>query len=286
VGGVSFGMGPFIRRAGVYVWHAIVCIAVLGLVLMVFWAASYAISVHHRDQAELLLQQLARLHPGASDFSAVQQISMDFGGAPHCASDVCSYDFEQGFAFSDSGPRRVFRRTEWDYFGLRPWQLIAHINTKNRELTDTSFRVLVGRGRGWLYNEGMLSGSMWAWLMVSVRSNAEAFEQNVKFEKKRAGIQEIETSNQLLAGSNGIIVGKPTLDTPGSGEMLTANLSPDAPPESKRMAFDVNLRCTTSMSPCTELCQLFPSAWQSYSQFQKSKGWYVEEPTVCSPQAR
>ena len=258
-------MGPFIRRAGVYVWHAIVCIAVLGLLLMVFWAASYAISVHHRRQAELLLQQLALLHPGASDFSAVQQISKEFGGAPHCASDVCSYDFEQEFAFSDSGPRRVFRRTEWDYFGLRPWQLTAHIKTKNRELTDTSFRVLVGRGRGWLYNEGMLSGSMWALLMVSVRINAEAFERNVRFEKKRAGIQQIEARN-------GIILGKPTLDTPGSGEMLTANLSPDAPPESKRMAFDVNLRCTTSMSPCTELCQLFPAAWQSYSQFQSPRG--------------
>jgi hypothetical protein len=248
---------------------------------MAFWAVSYAISVHRRDQAELLLQQLAHLHLGASEFSTVQQISKDFGGVPHCASAICSYDFEQGFAFSDSG-HRVFRRTEWDYFGLRPWQLTAYIKTRNRELTDLNFRVLVGRGRGWLYNEGMLPGSMWAWLMVSVRSNAEAFEENVRFEKERAGIPQKETSHQLLADSNGVIVRKPTLDTPGSGEMLTANVSPDAPPESKRMAFSINLRCTTSMSPCTELCQLFPSAWQSYSQLQKSKGWYVEEPADCA----
>src|SRR2546428_10314639 len=116
-------------------------------------------------------------------------------------------------------------------------QLPAKIEAKKREHSDGGFRVLVGRGRGWLYNEGVLSGSMWAWLMVSVRSNAEAFEQNVRFERERAGTQKIETSHQLLAGSNGIIVGKPTLDTPGSGEMLTANLSPDAPPESRRIAF-------------------------------------------------
>jgi hypothetical protein len=197
--------------------------------------------------------------------------------------NFCSYDFRQDFAFTESGLLQVLRRTEWDYFGLRPWEVTAHIETTNGQITDIGLRTVVGRGRGWLYNEGLFSGNMWAWLMVGVRANAQVFEQDVSLQKEYARAQAVNTGHQITAGDNGIIVRKPNLDTPGGGEVLSTNLSLGAPSDSKRTAFDINLRCTTAMSPCTELCQLTPSAWHIYSQFQKSNGWYVEEPAVCTP---
>jgi len=107
-----------------------------------------------------------------------------------------------------------------------------------------------------------------------VRGSAEGFDSLVKIEKERL-------HSEAWAGSTGIIIEKPHLTTEGGGEALSATFAPDAPLQSRRIAFDVNLRCATSMNTCTELCQLFPSAWQSYAQFQKSQGWYVEEPEVC-----
>jgi len=279
-------MRPFIGRARVYVWHTVVCIAVLALILAAVWAVSYALSVHHRHHAERLLQQLAALQPGAASLLAAQQIAKDSSGRKHCTGDLCSYDFENSFAFTNSGPLRVLRRTEWDYLGLRPWQVTARVETRNGELTDIQFMALVGRGRGWLYNEGLFSGNMWAWLMVSIRANSERFEPGVRLDKEYARENAIRTGNQIEAGSNGILVRKPALDTPGSGETLVVNLSRGAPPESRSVAFDLNLRCATAMSPCTELCQLAPSAWKSYSQFQKSNGWWVDEPADCAAATR
>ncbi len=274
-------MKAFIRRSGVYLAHTIVCISVVALILAVFWTVSYDLSVHHRRQAEQLVRHLAALPPGTAGSTAVQQIAKDFRGRQHCAGELCSYDFENGFA-TDGSPLQVLRRTEWDYFGLRPWEVAAHIETRNGEISTIYLRAFVGRGRGWLYNGGLFSGNMWAWLMVSVRSNAEEFAQDLKTGEEYASAQALTTGHQIAAGDNGLIVGKPNLDTPGSGEALIVNLSPSAPAESRSIAFDLNLRCATAMSPCTELCQLTPSAWRSYSKFQKSNGWSVEERTECT----
>jgi len=271
----------FIRKIGVYVWHTIVCMVALALALSVFWAVSYVLSVHHRRQAEQLLQQLAALQPGATGYTA-QQIAHDFGGRQHCIGEFCSYDFDKSFAVTSSGPLRLLRRTEWDYLGLRPWRVAAHIETKNSELTDVEFTASVSRGRGWLYNEGLFSGDMWASLMVLVTSNGGRFEQQLKLEKETDREYAIRTGNQIEAGRGGIILIKPNLDTPGGGEALEVYLSPDAPTESRKIAFDVSLRCATTMSPCVELCQLAPSAWRSYSQFVRSNGWSVVEPTDCA----
>src|SRR6266567_1477491 len=201
-------MRAFIRRAGVYVWHTTVGIAMVMLILGVFWTVSYSLSVHQRREAERLLRQLAALQPGAGGSIGVEQVAKDFGGKRHCSGELCSYDFENSFAFTDS-PIGVLRRTEWDYFGLRPWQFTAHIDTRNGEISGTDFRAFIGRGRGWLYSEGLFSGSMWAWLMVSVRTNAEQFEQDAKLEKEYVRAQALKTGHQITAGNNGLIVGKP-----------------------------------------------------------------------------
>ena len=275
-------MKTLIRRAGIYVWHAIVCMTVLTLVLSVFWAISYGLSVHRRRQAQRMLQQLAALQQGATGVRAAQQMAHDFRGREHCVGDLCSYDFDNSFAVPGSGPPSVLRRTELDYFGLRPWRVTAHVETQNDELTDVEFAVGVGRGQGWLYNEGLFSGNMWATLMVSVTINAGRFEQRLRLEKESVGGNAIRSGHQLEVGSEGLIMIKPSFDIPGGGEALEAYLSLGASPGSRKAAFDLNIRCATAMSPCEELCQLAPSAWRSYTQFLKSNGWSVGEPTDCS----
>ena len=127
-------------------------------------------------------------------------------------------------------------------------------------------------------NEGLFSGNMWAWRMVSVTINSKRFEDVLPSDRESA----IRNGRQLGAGSDGIMMVKPSFDIPGGGEALQVYLKPDAPPESRKIAFDLNLRCATAMSPCLALCQLGPSAWRSYVQFIKSEGMSVGEPTDCA----
>jgi hypothetical protein len=266
----------FIRAAGIYTWHSVICASLLAIILALLWSAFYGISVHRRRRAERLLQYFAALSPTKFDNSTLQRLANESGGTSNCAGDSCVYEFNEDFAFGRNGPFRPFRRTEWDYVGIRPWRVTVQLRTKDGVLTNSSFDCFVGRGRGWLYSETPLSGSMWAWLAVSIRESSEGFAEVAKLEKDR----------QVWAGAPGIVIQKPNLSTEGGGEMLIAHISPDAPNESKNIAFDLNVRCATSISPCTELCQLFPSAWQSYGQFQKSQGWYVAEPGSCPPLSR
>jgi len=273
-------MRAFSRKVGTYVWHAAVCGAVLALVISAFWAVSYSVSVHHRRKAERLLQQLAALPPGA-DFPTVQRIARVHGGVERCVGDLCSFDFDNSFVYYSPGLLRVQRRSEWDFFGLRPWRVSAHIETKGSELATMWVEAAVGRGQGWLYHEGPLSGGMWSWLEVSVMVDAGRFEQQLTMEKESDRKFVVGTGRQIEADSNGIIVTKPHLTTPGGGEALGVYLSPTAPSESRKAAFDLNLRCATTLVPCTEPCQFAPSAWHSYAQFIKSNGWALDESTNC-----
>ena len=178
-------MRRLMRRVGVYVWHTTACIAIVAIILTFLWATLYAVSVHRRRNAKRLLQRVAALTPKESDASVLRQFSNDFGGEPRCDRDMCTYEISEAFALGLSGRSPLLRRTEWDYVGLRPWQVTVHLKTANGRVTGSSFDVLVGRGRGWLYSESPLSGNMWAWLWVSVRSSAEGFEQLVRLERSR-----------------------------------------------------------------------------------------------------
>jgi MFS superfamily sulfate permease-like transporter len=86
-------MRALIRRTGVYVWHTTVCMVVLASVLGIVWGVCYALSVHHRRQAERALEQLAALQPGATSFPAVQRIARDSGGKQTCTEELCRHDF-------------------------------------------------------------------------------------------------------------------------------------------------------------------------------------------------
>jgi hypothetical protein len=275
-------MRAFIRRAGVYVWHTMVCMAALALVLGVFWAFSYVLSVHHRRQAEDMLQQLAVLQPGATDFYTVQRIARDSGGTEHCTEELCRYDFDDRFMFADSRLPRLLRRTEWDSLGLRPWLVSVVIRKRSSGLTDVEVDAGVGRGRGWLVNEGLFSGNIWASWTVVVETSAGEFDNALGREKEEILSYGRRTTDQIEASSDGIAVSTPNFTTPGGGELLKVRLSPKASSDIRRAAFDLNLRCATDITPCTQLCQLAPSAWHSHIQFMKSNGLPVGQSAECA----
>jgi hypothetical protein len=269
----------FVRRIGTYVLHAMTCAFVLAFAITLFWAFAYTVSVHRRHQAEQLLVQLASLQRSGTGSVNVKQIAKASGGKERCTGDSCTYDFDYGSAFSSSSLQKVLLRTEWDYLALRPWKLTAQIRTRNGSLTDFYVQAAVGRGRGWLYNEGLLAGNMWAWLIVDISSSPDQFSQRVKREREYLEAQSV--GRKIDPGDNGILVGKPNVDTPGSGEALGVDLSPSAPLESRIAGLDINLRCATALTACTHLCQFAPSAWRVYAQYMKSNGWSTGEPSEC-----
>lgn len=275
-------MRAFLRRTGVYVWHTIVCLAAFALVLSLFWTVAYVLSVHQRRKAERMLQQLAALQPGATDFRSVQRIAKESGGREYCTEELCRYDFDDVFMFADSSLPRVLRRTEWDYLGLRPWQVSVVIQKTTSGLTDVEVLASVGRGRGWLENEGLFAGNMWASWVVSVKTNAGAFDHAFAREKEEILSYGSRTEGQIEAACDGIAVNTPHLGTPGGGEALDVYLSPKASSDIRRAAFDLNLSCATAISPCTQLCQLAPRAWHSYVQFMKANGLTVGQSAECT----
>ena len=270
------------RRAGVYLWHSVVCLATLALVLAAFWAVSFARSVYQVRDAERLLSELRSVPVGAAGFARVQQLANNFGAVKHCSNDSCRYNFENGFGYTDTGVMVMLRRTEWDYFRLRPWKITAVIQTANGEVTDIELLAVVGHGRGRLYNQGFLLGNMWAWSAVSVVVNSGRFDSRVSLAKRTNRESGTGTGNQIEPGADGILVQKPAFDTPGGGQILDVYLSP-ATLDNRAVGFNVNLRCATAVLPCMELCQLAPSAWHWYSQYQKSNGWWVEEVSGLCP---
>jgi len=266
-------MKAFMRRVGIYVWHMIVCVTLIALALSLFWAASYAVSVHHRRQAERLLQQLEAMQPGALSFSVARRIAHDFGAKENCIGESCNYDFKEGFAFNNFGPLGFLRRTEWDYAALRPWSFRAYMSTKDGQVTSLGFSSFVGRGREWLWNQGPLAGSMWGWVDYTVDGHPGLYAQRLADEQESARAQAAIAGHQIEPGRDGLVVTTPALDIPGGGEALVVYLSPDATREGRRIAFDLNLRCATSLTACTELCELAPSAWRSHVDYVESNGW-------------
>ena len=278
-------MRIFARKAGMYLWHAAVCLAIPVALLAIVWVVSYTRSVYQRRDAEQLLRDLQNLPFGAAGVTRATEIANRFGATKDCTRGRCRYDFEVRFAMS-KWAMLPLRRTEWDYVGVRPWRVDAGIEIRDNQVSHTGFEALIARGRGWLFSEGPLVGNDWGWWGIFLTTDSDQFAHLITLEKESARANGVGTGHQVQAGTNGIIIRKPSLDIQGGGEALNINLSPSATPGSRAIGFDINLRCATSMSSCTELCQLAPSAWQSYSQYQKSNGWYVEELQNCPVDGR
>lgn len=271
--GVYAWVRTVVRSAATYIWHALTCAFVFVLALFVFWAASYSQSVHRCRQAEKLLQQLETVQFGAAGFQTAQKIARDFKAKEHCSSGSCEYGFAYSFDFGGGGPLGFLRRTEWDYAALRPWSFRAYVSTKDGQVTSLGFSSFVGRGREWLWNQGPFAESMWGWLDYAVDGHPGRYAQRLAGEQQSARTQGANTGHQIEAGRDGLIITTPSLDVPGGGQALDVYLSPDAPREGRRIAFDLNLGCATSLNACTKLCQLAPSAWRSHVDYIQSNGW-------------
>jgi hypothetical protein len=251
----------FVRKAGAYIWHTIVVSAVFALLLGLYWSFAYSASVYRRRQAEQMLQQLAVLQPGIKNSRSAQQIAKDFGGRESCFDEICRYDFGNRFTFSDSWPQRMLGRTEWDYFGLRPWIVTAVIRKANNEPTDVYLTVAVGWNRGF---------DMWSWKVVNVTMlSASGFEDRSTDQERYSGTESERQTRLAQDRSYGVLLTRPNLDTPGGGEALSVYLSSVAPSSSRRAAFDINLRCATSRVPCAEIFQLVPSLRPFYERTLK-----------------
>lgn len=256
-------MLSFFRKAGIYIWYSVVCLSVFAVLLGLYWSAAYSFSVRHRRQAERMLEQLAALQPGSKNPRSAQQIAKDFGGKGSCFPEICTYDFEDNFTFGNSWPQRVVGRTEWDNFGLRPWQVSGVIKKETEDPTDVRIATAVGWNRGF---------DMWSWRVVDVTTlGAKKFE-DLSADAERYALTESERKARLAQDqSYGVLMRRPSLDTPGGGEALSVYLSSAAPTTSRKAVFDINLRCATSIRPCAELFQLVPSLRPFYDRTVKNQ---------------
>jgi hypothetical protein len=253
----------FVRKVGTYIWHTIVVLAVFALLLGLYWSGAYSVSVYRRRRAEQMLQQLVALQPGIKNPRSAQQIAKDFGGKESCFDEICRYDFDNRFAFSDSWPQRMLGKTEWDYFGLRPWLVSASIKKADREPTDVQILVGVGWNRGF---------DMWSWRIVDVITlSAGKFEDRSTDEEKYRATESERQTRLAQDRGYGVLIDRPNLDTPGGGEALSVYLSSAAPSASRRAVFDINLRCATSRMPCAEMFQLVPSLRPFYERTLKNQ---------------
>ena len=261
-------MQAFICKSGSYLWHSIVCLAVLAWIVTALWAFSYSLSIHRRRQAERLLHELQALEPGSKGATRAQHLAKEFHATEHCTGDTCFYDFETGFGYTPSGMTVMLKRTEWDSVGLRPWRVSARVELRNNETTHVEFDTLIGRGRGWLYSQNPIRGNEWGWLSIFIAVDADRSHQSADLEREVAR----QTGRTMDAGAPEIIIKKPHLNIDGGGEALSILVSPSASVSTKASSFDINLRCATSMLPCIELCQLAPSAWRAYSHTHFANG--------------
>jgi hypothetical protein len=154
-------------------------------------------------------------------------------------------------------------RTQWDYFGLRPWQVSVVIRKPPEDPTDVQVVFAVGWNRGF---------DMWSWRVIDVTTlNAKKFE-DLSADKEEYAVPESARQTKLAQDrSYGVLIRRPNLDTPGGGEALSLYLSSAAPPAGRKAVFDIHLRCATSIKPCAETSQLVPSLRPFYDGALKSQ---------------
>jgi hypothetical protein len=252
-----------VRKVGIYIWHTIVVLAVFALLLGLYWSGANSLSVYRRSRAKQMLQQLAALQPGIKNPRSAQQIAKDFGGKESCSDEICRYDFDNRFAFSDSWPQRMLGRTEWDYLGLRPWLVSVVIEKADKEPTNVRVTVAVGWNRGF---------NMWSWRVAEVITLSAGKFADRSTDEEKYSLTESERQTKLAQDRGyGVLIDHPNLDTPGGGEALTVYLSSAAPSASRRAVFDINLRCATSRTPCAEMFQLVPSLRPFYERTLKNQ---------------
>ncbi len=256
-------MSRFVRKAAVYTWHTGVVLSLLAVFLGLYWTVAYSISVNRRHHAEQLLQKLAAEELGGKDAGSIQKIARDFGARESCFPEICTYELSNSFAFSGVWPMRILGGTAWDYFGLRPWEVTISVGRSGAKPSLLQVVVAVGWNRGW---------GMWSWRVVGMDVMTRAAFDHLVLDEERYPMSEAERQTRLAQDRDyGMIIVRPSLDTPGGGEALTVYFSSDASATSKRAAFDRDLDCATSIKPCSEIFQLAPSLRQFYARTFKNQ---------------
>jgi hypothetical protein len=256
-------MRTFLRRAGIYILHTVVCITVFALLLGLYWSVAYSISVHRRNRAEQMLRRLAAMDLATLNPAEVKQIAKQLGAKESCSEEICNYEFDDLFFFGDSWIMRTLGRTEWDYFGLRPWQVSVAVYKGRIDLDGMRADIALGWNRGF---------DMWSWRVVVVDTlSPEEFERFCTDVDAYPFTGAERQAKLAQDRDHGAVVTRPSLDMSGGGEALSVYLSSAAPVATRRAVFDIDLRCATARKACTDIFQLAPSLRPYYDRNYKSQ---------------
>jgi hypothetical protein len=95
--------------------------------------------------------------------------------------------------------------------------------------------------------------------------------------RKRSGFVVIANVNVLPAipaayqvGDDSYHVSSYHLTAPGGGKGIQAILTPRATAAERERAFDLNLRCLTTLNGCTEFSEIVPVVWQDHQAYLRS----------------
>lgn len=224
----------------------------LGLVFFILvvlsWITLYGTSVYHRRKAARLLSELEALSPSTSAADTSNLLNR-YRGEPNqeCTPKSCTYYL----VIENTGPLRILTwSTLWGDIGLRPWGVFATLTNTANIYSRADLFVYVGRRRDSEFErfEGMTT---WSSAGASSTLSDHYLDVLRKIEQTRGVTNESE-----------LRVVKPCWT--GGGEMLEVWTTSNPMRNSRHMAFDINFACTTAFKPCTELCQLMPSAWKQF----------------------
>jgi hypothetical protein len=229
--------------------------SLVGIGIVLLWAALYATSQYKRSQAERLLRDLSAL-PADISLNSALKFAKRYGGGPlpgyACNEHLCILSI----AITNYGPKYMLAHsTLFDYVGLRPWEARAGISVHERGPISTGYTLLIGRGRGELHHSGMFSAALWAWLDAGFDASDTRLQKYTESLRRR---------RYTPWDDEGVLISKPCLTTYGGGEALQV-LTPSRPDDSaKRVASNIHFRCLTGFRPCTEMCQVMPDAWREF----------------------
>jgi hypothetical protein len=216
-------------------------------VLACCWLALYLDSVHQRQRAERFVSDLRSFPFASAGFVEVRDLAIRHGGAglqelPQCFPLSCTI---RDCTFEVWIKHRLLRLplepstaelvySTLPYFGIRPWVVHSRFEVKDGKLSGSVTQVgQLRRGRLKSY-EGVLPIEYEVWT---------------------------DRPQTLDIGGAGYLVGPPSAITGPFEEVWIARV-PQVPDAPASRAFDVDLRCFTSiLHGCTGFRELAPSAW-------------------------
>jgi hypothetical protein len=204
-----------------------------GLVfcLLLAYVVALGLSFRNRYKAEQMIRDLQALKVGETTAEEVRKLSEQHGGRIfHVSKDEADSSFGPTYVFGySSGVVRVgeFVQLLRAPF-VRPWMVQANLDLYDERLVRWTLGILVFRS-----DDFNLSTSV-----SSEEHVRHAFSEDVSYWVYEAHV-----------------TGPPSQD-------VNVELAANATRVERRKAFDINMRCLTSLFECKQVCELIPSAWQ------------------------